>query len=179
MEFQRSKTYANLMKAYEGELKASAKYHIYGKQAKKEGFEQISNIFQETSGNESEHAEIWLEFLDGNNERDTYHNLKDAASGEKHEWTSMYRGFAETAEKEGYSEIARLFRGVADIERHHDYRFEQLAENIRRDEVFCKRTEVVWICLNCGNIYHGKCAPENCPVCGYPRGYYELNCENY
>jgi rubrerythrin len=133
----------------------------------------------ETSGNEREHAEIWLKLMEGGEVPSTLENLKDAYSGETYEWTKMYMDYATEAEIEGYPEIADLFVGVANIEHHHDARYRKLAQNIMEDQVFCKRTETVWVCLNCGNLYYGECAPEYCPVCGYPQAYYQVNCENY
>lgn len=179
MEFKNSETYRNLQKAYEGELKACASYRIYARRAGREDYQQIAGIFEETSGNEQAHAEIWLRLLNGGKLPDTLENLDAACKGERYEWTKMYREFAATAEREGFQDIAKLFRKVAEIERHHDYRYERLADNIREEKVFCKENEVLWICLNCGNLYYGECAPEKCPVCGYPQGYAELNCENY
>lgn len=178
-KFRRSNTYKNLKAAFDGESKASTKYAIYGRKAKEDGYEQIGNIFEETSGNEREHAEIWLKLLKGGEVPSTEENLKDAYSGETYEWTTMYVGFAEEAMREGFPEIAHLFQGVAGIERHHDARFRRLEKNILEDKVFFKNSNVVWICLNCGNLIYGECAPEICPVCGYPQGYYQLNCENH
>ncbi|QNM06313.1 rubrerythrin family protein [Qiania dongpingensis] len=179
MGFKDCTTYENLKKAYEGELKASAKYRIFGRKARKDGYQQIGNIFEETSWNEMAHAEIWLKLLEGGKIPDTLENLENSCRGESREWRSMYLKFAVTAEEEGYSDIARLFREVAEIERHHDYRFDGLAENIRDNEAFCKRKDAVWVCLNCGYIHYGACAPEICPVCGCPKGCYQINCENY
>jgi rubrerythrin len=177
--FKESNTYKNLQAAFNGETKASTKYAIYGRKAYEEGYMQIGNIFEETSGNEREHAEIWMKLMEGGEVPSTLENLKDAYSGENYEWTQMYVNYAEEAEKEGYPEIADLFAGVAAIERHHDARYRKLAQNIINDQVFCKRTNTLWVCLNCGNLYYGECAPEVCPVCGYPQGYYQVNCENY
>lgn len=179
MNFKDSVTYQNLRKSYEGELMASTKYRIYGERARKENYQQIANIFDETSGNEQAHAKIWFRLLHEGEMPDTLENLLDSCKGERDEWTRMYREFAATAEKEGFQDIARLFREVAEIERHHDYRYEQLADNIKEGRVFCKDCEVLWICLNCGHLHYGTCAPEKCPVCGYPQGYAQLNCENY
>ncbi len=178
-DFSESNTYKNLQAAFDGETKASTKYAIYGRKAKEDGYEQIGNIFNETSGNEREHAEIWLRLLNGGELPSTPENLKESFSGENYEWTTMYIGFAQEARREGYPEIAELFEGVAAIERHHDSRFRKLASNIMNSTVFCKNSNVLWICLNCGNLYYGECAPEPCPVCGYPQGYYQLNCNNY
>lgn len=179
MEFKKSETYQNLKKAYEGELKACGKYQLYSEKAKEDGYRQIGNIFLETSGNEREHAEIWLKLLNDGQMPDTLENLRNAFEGEKLEWTKMYREFSKKAQEEGFSDIAKLFQRVGEIEKHHDYRYERLAENIKEGTVFCRRGENVWICLNCGYLYYGTCAPKKCPVCGYPQGEYELNCENY
>ncbi|MDD4591377.1 MAG: ferritin family protein [Parabacteroides sp.] len=179
MEFKGSQTYQNLQTAYQGELRASTKYRIYGMKAKEDGYQQIGNIFLETSHNEMEHGEIWLKLLNGGEIPPTLVNLKEAAAGENYEWTTMYKGFADTARKEGYEEIADLFDGVARIENNHDGRFETLAWNIESGRVFCRDEEAVWICTNCGNLIWAECAPERCPVCGYPQGYYQLYCEPF
>jgi rubrerythrin len=177
--FTMSNTYKNLENAFKGETSASGKYAIYARKAREDGFEQIGDIFDETSGNEREHGEIWLKLLNGGEVPSTLDNLKDAYSGENYEWTKMYVNYAEEARKEGYPEIAELFDGVAAIEQHHDSRFRKLAHNIKTDQVFCKHGKVLWICLNCGNLYYGECAPEECPVCGYPQGFYQLDVEIY
>ena len=179
MDFKSSKTYENLQKNYKEESKTSTKYRIYGKKAKEDGYQQIGQIYDETSANEQEHAEIWFELIHESKEPTTYDNLVDAYQGEYYEWTQMYQEYADIAMQEGYVEIAQLFHGVARIEQHHDYRFEKLANNIQKGTVFCKDENEIWICMNCGNVYFGKCAPEICPVCGYLQGYYEINCENY
>ncbi|BCN30652.1 rubrerythrin family protein [Anaeromicropila herbilytica] len=179
MNFQDSETYKNLLKALEGEMKASTKYRIYGNKAREDGYEQIADIFNETSGNEQEHAEIWMKVLDGGELQDTYENLKDAMAGEHYEWTQMYKKFAEIAMREGYTEISKLFASVGNIEKHHDYRYERLANNIKTDTVFCKPQKTIWICMKCGNLIYDECAPEECPVCGHLQGYYKMNCENY
>ena len=178
-DFRESNTFKNLQAAFDGETKASTKYAIYGRKAKEEGYIQIGNIFEETSGNEREHAEIWMKLMKDGEVPPTFDNLQDAYSGEDFEYTRMYPGYAEEAMREGYPEIARLFEGVARIEQHHNARYRKLAQNIMNDTVFCKNSNVVWICLNCGNLYYGECAPDPCPVCGYPQGYYQLNCDNY
>lgn len=177
--FKESNTYKNLQAAFQGETSASGKYAIFGMKAKEEGYEQIGNIFLETSGNEREHAEIWYKILNGGEVPSTFDNLQTASGGEYHEWTQMYLDYAKEARREGYPEIASLMEGVASIEHHHDMRYRRLAQNIASGKVFCKDNEVVWVCLNCGNLFYGECAPEECPVCGYPQGYYQLNCENY
>lgn len=177
--FIESKTYKNLQEAFKGETSASGKYALYARKAEEDGYIQIANIFDETSRNEREHAELWMKLMYGGEVPSTLENLKEAYSGEGYEFTTMYPRFAEEAIREGYPEIAELFLGVAAIERHHNARFRKLAKNIMDDTVFCKGTKIVWICLNCGNLYYGECAPEICPVCGYPQGYYQVNCENY
>lgn len=179
MDFEHSRTYANLKKAFQGETSASGKYAIYARKAWEEGYQQIGNIFEATSGNEREHAEIWLKAMKGGEVPSTLDNLKDAVSGESYEWHEMYRDFAETARQEGYPGLADLFEGVRAIEHSHDERFSKLIRNIETDTVFCKPREVLWVCLNCGNLIWDTCAPEVCPVCCYPRGYYELFCANY
>lgn len=179
MDFKQSQTYQNLKNAYDGERMASTKYAIYGSKAREDGYEQIGNIFDETSRNEREHAEIWLKQLDGGDIPSTLDNLKEAIQGEHYEWTSMYKEYADIARKEGFNQIADLFDGVAHIEYSHDNRFESLANNIKTDKVFCKDQSMVWICTNCGNLFWGECAPQICPVCGYPQAYYQLYCNNY
>lgn len=179
MEFRRSKTYNNLLTAFDGELIASSKYKIYGKKAHEDGYEQISNIFDETSRNERKHAEIWLKCLRCGEISSTYENLKDAAANESREATKMYRNFANVARGEGYVEIAELFDGVANIEGNHEERFKKLAKNIKKDTVFCKKSKVVWICTNCGHVEYNDCAPHKCPICGFPQSYFELKGDNY
>lgn len=179
MDFKNSETFKNLQKAYEAELAVSTRYRIYAQRAKQDGYQQIGEIFNETAGNEQEHAKIWLRLLHNKELPDTLTNLTDSVKGEHFEWTQMYQGFAEIAQKEGYDDIAGLFRGVASIEKHHDYRFSALAENIEEDTVFCKCKNSFWICMNCGYVYCGECAPSPCPVCKHPQGFYELGCENY
>lgn len=179
MDFEQSQTYANLKKAFQGETGACGKYAVYARKAWEEGYRQIGNIFEETSRNEREHAEIWLKCMNGGEVPSTLENLKDAASGESYEWKTMYRDFAETARQEGYFDIADLFEGVRAIEHSHDARYQKLIKNMETRTVFFKPREVLWICLNCGNLVWDTCAPEVCPVCSYPRGYYQLHCENY
>lgn len=176
--FLESKTFKNLHTTLEGELKASAKYRIYGAKAREDGFEQIGNIFDETSHNEQEHAEVMMKILFGE-VPDTLENLKDASGGETHEFSTLYKQFAEDARAEGYPDIANIFDGIASIERHHDFRFDSLAENIQNGKVFCSNETTLWICLNCGYLASGVCAPEKCPVCGYPQAYFKLNCEDF
>lgn len=179
MELRESETFRNLKKAYEGELKATGKYRIYAKQARKEGYMNIADIFEETSGNEECHAQLWQNVLNGGQMPETSRNLEKAHEDEKQDWSEMYESFAKTAEQEGFTEIARLFREVAQIERHHDYCFEQLTQDILTNHVFCKDMNRVWVCMNCGHLAYGDCAPVRCAVCGYPQGYFRLNCEDY
>ena len=179
MELQGSKTEANLMAAFAGESQARNKYTYYASKAKKEGYEQIAAIFEETANNEKEHAKMWFKQLHGGSVPSTIDNLKDAANGENYEWTEMYEEFAKTAEEEGFDEIARLFRGVGEIEKHHEERYLKLIDNIDNNLVFKKEEEVVWICRNCGHVYYGKEAPEVCPICNHPQSYMEMKAENY
>ena len=173
-----TKTEANLMAAFSGESQARNKYTYYASQAKKDGYVQISQIFETTAGNEKEHAKMWFKIVNGGI-KDTLTNLKDAAAGEHYEWTDMYKNFAEEAHAEGFHEIAALFEKVADIERHHEERYLQLAKNMEEGKVFKREEKVYWICTNCGHIYEGPEAPKVCPVCAHPQAYFELLCENY
>lgn len=175
MEFKDSQTYKNLQKAYDGERMASTKYRIYADKAREDGYVDIGNTFDEAAGNEKEHGEVFLKKLNDGKVPDTLENLEEAYAGEVEEWTTLYPEFAKVAEAEGYPEIAKLFEAVGKIERHHDFHFEKLAEEIPDNGVFCKGTKTVWICMNCGNLYYGDCAPEKCLVCGYPQGYFKEN----
>ena len=179
MELKGSKTEQNLMTAFAGESQARNKYTYYASKAKKEGYEQIAAIFEETANNEKEHAKLWFKYLHDGDVPDTLTNLKDAASGEHDEWTSMYKEFAETAREEGFKEIAALFDGVAAIEKHHEERYMKLVDNIENNLVFEKGEEKIWICRNCGHIYKGKKALKVCPVCKHPESYMEVKAENY
>ena len=179
MELKGSKTEANLMAAFAGESQARNKYTYYASKAKKEGYEQIAAIFEETANNEKEHAKMWFKQLHGGDVPSTIDNLKDAAAGENYEWTEMYEEFAKTAEEEGFTEIARLFRGVGEIEKHHEERYLKLVGNIEDNLVFKKDEEVVWICRNCGHVYYGKEAPVVCPICNHKQSYMEMKAENY
>lgn len=179
MDFIASETYKNIMQALSGELMASSKYAIYSGKAYEDGYVQIGDILAETSGNEKEHAEIFMKLIKGGSIPDTLDNLKDAYSGESNEWGHTYMQFADTAEKEGFNDIADIFRETASVERHHDYRFRTLADNIENGTVFCRDEEVFWVCLNCGFLYKGNCAPDVCPLCGKSQGFYKLNCEDY
>ena len=179
MELKGSKTEANLMAAFAGESQARNKYTYYASKAKKEGYEQIAAIFEETANNEKEHAKMWFKQLHNGEIPSTIDNLKDAANGENYEWTEMYEEFAKVAEEEGFTEIARLFRGVGQIEKHHEERYLKLVDNIDNNLVFKKDEEVVWICRNCGHVYYGKEAPIVCPVCNHKQSYMEMKAENY
>lgn len=179
MELKGSKTEANLMAAFAGESQARNKYTYYASKAKKEGYEQIAAIFEETANNEKEHAKLWFKALNGGDVADTLTNLKDAANGENFEWTQMYKEFAETAREEGFADIANLFEMVGEIEHHHEERYMTLVGNIENDLVFQKGEEKVWICRNCGHISVGEKAPIVCPVCKHAQSYMELKAENY
>ena len=179
MELKGSKTEANLMAAFAGESQARNKYTYYASQAKKDGYEQIAAIFEETANNEKEHAKMWFKELHGGKVPDTLTNLKDAASGENYEWTEMYKEFAEVAKEEGFTRIAKLFEEVAKIEKHHEERYMKLVGNINDDLVFKRGEETVWICRNCGYVYVGENAPAACPVCAHPQSFMELKAENY
>ena len=172
-----TKTEQNLMAAFAGESQARNKYDYYASKAKKDGYEQIAAIFQETANNEKEHAKMWFKLFHGIN--DTLDNLLDAAAGENYEWTEMYKEFADIADKEGFPEIAAKFRGVAAIEKHHEERYRKLAQAVKGGEVFVKLNENVWVCRNCGHLHVGKSAPEACPVCAHPQAYFELLKENF
>ena len=172
-----SRTEQNLMAAFAGESQARNKYDYYASKAKKDGFEQIAAIFQETANNEKDHAKLWFKLFHGINS--TLDNLADAAAGENYEWTEMYKEFADIADEEGFHDIAAQFRGVAAIEKHHEERYKKLAENIKNGEVFVKLNENVWICRNCGHMHIGKSAPQLCPVCAHPQAYFELLKENF
>ena len=179
MELKGSQTEKNLETAFAGESQASIKYQYYASQAKKDGYVKIQNIFLETAGNEKEHAKLWFKALHGGAVPTTTENLKDAAAGENYEWTDMYAGFAKTAREEGFDEIARLFDGVAKIEKHHEERYRALLHNVEMQEVFAKSEVKVWECRNCGHIVVGEKAPDVCPVCDHPQAYFEVHAENY
>ena len=178
MELKGSKTYENLMAAFAGESQARNKYTYYASKAKKEGYNQIAAIFEETANNEKEHAKIWFKLLhDGM--PDTITNLADAAAGENYEWTDMYKEFAKTAKEEGFDKIAYLFEAVGKIEKEHEERYIKLSENIKNNTVFAGSDEEIWICTNCGHIHVGKTAPQLCPVCEHPQAYFERRKVNY
>ena len=174
-----TKTEQNLMTAFAGESQARNKYTYYASKAKKDGYEQIAAIFQETADNEKEHAKMWFKELHGGNIPDTYENLLDAAAGENDEWVNMYKRMADEAREEGYDVIAAKFDGVARIEKHHEERYRKLAGNLKTTQVFAKPGETVWKCRNCGHIHVGKNAPAMCPVCAHPQAYFEVFNENY
>ena len=179
MELKGSKTEANLMAAFAGESQARNKYTYYASKAKKDGFEQIAEIFLETANNEKEHAKMWFKELHDGEIPSTSENLLDAADGENFEWTDMYKEFAETAREEGFDRIANLFEGVAEIEKHHEERYRALLSNVDNELVFSKDGDKIWQCRNCGHICIGKNAPEVCPVCSHPQSYFEIKKENY
>ena len=177
MDLKGSKTEANLWKAFAGESMARNKYTYFASKAKKEGFEQIAAIFEETAGNEKEHAKLWFKELNGIG--DTAANLKSAAAGENEEWTQMYKEMAETAKEEGFTRLAFLFEGVAKIEKEHEERYLALLKNLEEGMVFQKGDVYVWKCRNCGHLHVGKEAPQVCPVCAHPQAYFELQAKNY
>lgn len=173
-----SKTEANLAAAFAGESQATNKYTYFAGKARKEGFVQIANIFEETAGNEREHAKLWYKLLN-DGVGSTVENLKAAAAGENEEWTHMYAEFAKEAREEGFEDIAKLFEGVLAIEREHEKRYLQLLANIENGLVFSKDGDTIWKCGNCGHIHIGKKAPDVCPVCSHPQAYFEVRAENY
>ena len=173
-----TKTEANLMTAFAGESQARNKYTYYASKAKKDGYEQIAALFEETANNEKEHAKMWFKLLHGGIPS-TEENLKDAAEGENYEWTEMYAEFAKVAREEGFDHIATLFDGVAAIEKEHEERYRKLLGNIEEGIVFSRDGDMVWICRNCGHVHVGKAAPEVCPVCAHPKAYFELRSKNY
>lgn len=177
MNLEESKTYKNLMTAFTGEVQAHAKYKYFADKAKKEGYEQIAEIFCYTAENELEHAKLWFTHL--GLLKDTLTNLETAASGENFEWSEMYKEFAQTAKEEGFTQIEKLFNGVANIEKHHEERYNKLKANIENNEVFQKTDEEMWQCRNCGHIHNGKEAPEYCPVCSKKQSFFQIYPENY
>ena len=179
MELKGSKTEKNLMEAFAGESQARNKYTYYASKAKKEGYEQIADLFLEAADNEKEHAKLWFKLLHDNDVPSTIENLKDAASGENFEWTNMYERMAKEAREEGFERIAFLFEEVAKIEKEHEARYLKLLENVENGLVFSKDGEKIWKCRNCGHIVIGKSAPEICPVCAHPKAYFEIKAENY
>ena len=179
MELKGSQTEKNLQTAFAGESQARNKYSYYASKAKKDGYNQIAAIFEETAANEKEHAKIWFKLLHDGKVPDTVTNLKDAAAGENYEWTDMYAGFAKTAKEEGFDRIAALFKMVGEIERHHEERYKKLLANIEGGLVFSRDNDMVWQCANCGHIVIGKKAPEICPVCDHPQSYFQIKAENF
>ena len=179
MELKGSRTEANLMTAFAGESQARNKYTYYASKAKKDGYVQIAQIFEETANNEKEHAKIWFKLLHDGGIPTTVENLKDAAEGENYEWTEMYAEFAVVAKEEGFDHIAALFEMVAKIEKEHEERYKKLLANIDGGVVFSKDNDIVWVCSNCGHIHIGKKAPEICPVCAHPQAYFMERAENY
>lgn len=179
MELKGSKTEANLLAAFTGESQARNKYTFYSEKAKKDGYQQIASIFEETADNEKAHAQIWFKYLKENKESETLENLIDAAAGENYEWTIMYKEFAEIAREEGFTEIAAVMSMVADIEKSHENRFKALSVNLQNQQVFTRDGEVVWQCRNCGYLHVGKSAPQICPVCKYKQEYFQLKENNY
>ena len=179
MELKGSRTEANLMTAFAGESQARNKYTYYASKAKKDGYVQIAQIFEETANNEKEHAKIWFKLLHDGGVPSTVENLKDAAAGENYEWTEMYAEFAVVAKEEGFNDIAALFEMVAKIEKDHEERYKKLLANIEGGLVFSRDGDMMWICSNCGHVHFGKEAPELCPVCAHPKAYFLVKAENY
>lgn len=178
-ELKGTKTEKNLMEAFAGESQARNKYTYFASKAKKEGYQQIAALFEETADNEREHAKLWFKLLEGGAVKDTISNLHAAAEGENYEWTNMYDRMAQEAEEEGFPEIAAKMRGVAEIERHHEERYLKLLKNIEDGIVFSREGDTIWKCRNCGHIVVGKKAPEVCPVCDHPQSYFEVRAENW
>jgi len=190
MELKGSRTEKNLLAAFAGESQARTRYTFFASVAKKEGYEQISAIFQETADNEKEHAQLFFKLLKGGLVEitaaypagvigSTAENLRAAAEGERHEWGTLYPNFAETAEEEGFTDAARTFRMVAKVEAYHERRYRKLLESMELVKIFKKDSTVMWKCRNCGYVFEGKETPEKCPVCEHPKSYFELWCENY
>jgi len=190
MKLKRTRTEKNLLAAFAGESQARTRYTFFASVAKKEGYEQISAIFQETADNEKEHAELFFKLLKGGMVEitstypagvigSTRENLKEAAEGEKLEWGTLYPNFAKIAEEEGFKEVARTFRNVAIVENYHERRYRKLLANIEQDKVFKKDSPIKWKCRNCGYVFEGSEAPEKCPVCAHAKSYFEVWCENY
>lgn len=174
MELKGSRTEANLMAAFAGESQARNKYTFYAEQARKEGYQQIGDIFDETAHNERAHAELWLHYLREGQKGDTMGNLRDAAGGEHYEWTEMYQEFAETAKQEGFQQIATAMQMVAQVEKRHEERYRKLIDHLEQGSVFRDSNgQTVWICRNCGYLHVAEKAPEACPVCRYPKDYFE------
>ena len=178
-ELKGTKTEKNLWEAFAGESQARNKYTYFASKAKKDGYVQIGNIFEETAANEKEHAKMWFKYLMGGAIKSTEENLLAAAEGENSEWTDMYKRMAEEAREEGFDEIAAKFEMVAAIEKHHEERYRKLLKNVTDKVVFSRDEDCIWQCANCGHIVVGKCAPEVCPVCNHPQSYFQIKAENY
>ena len=179
MDIKGTKTQKNLQAAFAGESQARNKYTYYASKARKDGYEQIASLFEETAHNEKEHAKIWFKLLHDGAVPDTITNLNDAADGENYEWTDMYDKFAKEAREEGFDNIAFLFEAVGKIEKEHEERYRKLLSNIENELVFSKENDVIWQCANCGHIVIGKKAPDICPVCSHPQSYFQVKAENY
>ena len=179
MELKGSRTEQNLMTAFAGESQARNKYSYYASRAKKDGYEQIAAIFEETANNEKEHAKMWFKELHGGAVPDTEANLLDAAEGENYEWTDMYAEFAKVAKEEGFEVLAKKFEMVAAIEKEHEERYRKLLKNINDELVFSSEGDTIWVCRNCGHVVIGKKAPEVCPTCAHPKSYFERKANNY
>ena len=177
--FKVTKTEKNLMEAFAGESQARNKYTYFASKAKKDGYEQIAQIFLETADNEKEHAKIWFKLLNDGDIPSTTENLQSAADGENYEWTDMYDKMAEEAREEGFNDVAFLFEAVGKIEKEHEARFKKLLENVENGLVFSKDGDRIWKCRNCGHIVIGNQAPEICPVCKHPKAFFEIKAENY
>ena len=174
-----TKTEKNLQEAFAGESQARNKYTYFASKARKDGYEQIADIFEETARNEKEHAKLWFKYLEGGDIKDTANNLEAAAAGENYEWTDMYDRMAKEAEEEGFKEIAAKFRMVGAIEKAHEERYRKLLGNVNDQKVFSKEGDCIWQCANCGHIVIGKNAPKMCPVCNHPQSFFQIKAENY
>ncbi|MDR1551071.1 MAG: rubrerythrin family protein [Holosporaceae bacterium] len=179
MDLKGSRTEKNLREAFAGESQARNKYSYFASKARKEGYVQIAQIFEDTADNEKEHAKIWFKLLNGGTTSGTMENLRDAACGEHYEWTQMYTRFSREAEEEGFLEIAILFKAVGEIEKHHEERYKKLLTNLQTDAVFKREKKVVWECSNCGYLFETDDAPEVCPVCKHRRDYFRILANNY
>ena len=178
-ELKGSKTEANLKTAFAGESQARIKYGFYASKAKKEGYNQIGDLFTETSNNENQHAKIWFKELHGGDVPTTLENLQDGVAGEYYEWSDMYDGFAKTADEEGFTRLATLFRYVAQIEKRHEERYQKLIERLQSGEVYKEDNKIYWICSECGHLHYADEAPTVCPVCGHPQAFFSRQAENY
>ena len=178
-ELKGTKTEKNLQEAFAGESQARNKYTYFASKARKEGYEQIADIFEETARNEKEHAKLWFKYLEGGDIKDTASNLAAAAAGENFEWTDMYDRMAKEADEEGFKEIAAKFRMVGAIEKAHEERYRKLLSNVESETVFSQDGDCIWQCANCGHIVIGKKAPKMCPVCNHPQSFFQIKAENY